>query len=304
MLGIEAGKGKRGRFYIWARIEAAPERLIEKGEGMKNFLLAVSIWGLVFCNASFAQEAINDSVKNEPPPSAEMKAETSLVSLIEGLHREIDKNRPDHSIKSGEPRDSEFDASDYFKYFKHISPPEGQLLDYAYCGDLVGGRPVLYWRDTTSQPLKDCGQFRSFAYSESDLNDLSSHLVLDGSEESFYEFLVFNLLAGQFYLDWHANYNDTRIVDSNEVIEAIIKEINEGDFGSPFDEKQVTAARALEVMPSVDLTDEKVAIVSVVTFSKWGGFEKLTKTISRSSPHIISGENKEKLLEYYCGVMF
>jgi hypothetical protein len=41
--------------------------------------------------------------------------------------------------------------------------------------------------------------------------------------------------SGQFYLVWHANYNDTEIVCNAEAAAAIVDRINSQDFGMKMD---------------------------------------------------------------------
>jgi len=57
------------------------------------------------------------------------------------------------------------------------------------------------------------------------------------------------------------------------------------------------------IEPVVNLTDDS-ANVQVITFTKWGGFYRLTYSISRSFPHTIIDIKEENLVPYDCGVMF
>jgi hypothetical protein len=47
-----------------------------------------------------------------------------------------------------------------------------------------------------------------------------------------------------------------------------------------------------------------VAEVQVITFTKWGGFYRLTYTIRRAFPHTLSDVKQEDLVPYDCDVMF
>jgi hypothetical protein len=57
------------------------------------------------------------------------------------------------------------------------------------------------------------------------------------------------------------------------------------------------------IEPVVNLTVDS-ANVQVITFTKWGGFYRLTYSISRSFPHKIIDVKEENLVPYDCGVMF
>jgi hypothetical protein len=225
-----------------------------------------------------------------------------LVVSITTLHKKADAAWPRHLVEGKAKNGTELNVSEYFKYFKHISPPKGQILDYVFCGS-ANGRPFLYWRDETAASVKSCGDFKDI-YSGTDLNMLANQLTLDGDNDAFYEFLIFNILADKFYLSWHSGYNEIWIVTSKEAVEDIIKEVNTDQFGSNFDDSQMKAARALDVNPAMDVTNKDSVTVSVVTFSKWGGFNRVTKKVSRSYPHIVLEEKQDNLLEYNCQVMF
>ena len=115
---------------------------------------------------------------------------------------------------------------------------------------------------------------------------------------------MFDELAGQFYLAWHANYNDSTIVTTTNDMERIIAEIDKDDFGTPLTAEQKSAARKADLAPRVTWSDEKVAEVSVVLFSKWGGLYRITRRISRAYPHVVEKTEIEEVVNYDCGVMF
>jgi hypothetical protein len=113
-----------------------------------------------------------------------------------------------------------------------------------------------------------------------------------------------DIMANQFYLFWHANYNDTEIVCNRGDVNDIISAVSSGDFGYKLDLLQQTRARAMRnIEPVVNLTVDS-ANVQVITFTKWGGFYRLTYSISRSFPHKIIDVKEENLVPYDCGVMF
>ena len=44
--------------------------------------------------------------------------------------------------------------------------------------------------------------------------------------------------------------------------------------------------------------------ISLVTFTKWGGFFRLTETMRREYPHEVLDEERELLVPYECGILF
>jgi hypothetical protein len=136
------------------------------------------------------------------------------------------------------------------------------------------------------------------------LSDYLDHISVDGTEQGYFEFVALNIMARQFYLDWHANYNDTVIVCNDNDVDAIIADINDGNFGIPFDLSQQRKVRGMkDIEPLVKLTDD-TAVVELFFFTKWGGFYRSTYTISRSFPHTILDVKEENIVEYDCGIMF
>jgi hypothetical protein len=108
----------------------------------------------------------------------------------------------------------------------NIAP--GYQLDYLYFLDHLGGKPVLYARPIDNAPfqtyeefLQSYGEEISGESSYAALNhayDYLDQIQIDGSPESYFQFIVLALLGDQFYLDWHGLYNDTMILcDSSDL---------------------------------------------------------------------------------------
>ena len=207
---------------------------------------------------------------------------------------------PEHLLETGIKQGDEFDANEYFDALTHISMRKGYTLDYVYQTDSLGAFPILYARSTDQPPYTSMEDIPA----DIELPDFREYLEVEGVEQGYFEYVVMEIMAGQFYLSWHANYNDTEIVCNRDGVNEIISRINESDFGSDLDLGQQTKARAIKnIEPAVGLTGD-VAIVEIVTFTKWGGFYRLTYTISREFQHKIIDVKQEELVPYDCGVMF
>jgi hypothetical protein len=195
----------------------------------------------------------------------------------------------------------EFDPNRYFEAFSHLRMQDGFVLDYVYHQDGMGGYPLLYARQVNQSPYATETDYRAAA---SDLADYLSFVIPQDSPEGYFEYAAFAMLANQFYLDWHANYNDWQVLCGQDDVEAIVQSLDSKDaFGIPLTAKQKRQARAIEdTQPSVELTDE-TAIIKMLVFTKWGGFYRRTLTIRRAD-HSIVDEQDEPLVEYDCGIMF
>jgi hypothetical protein len=198
----------------------------------------------------------------------------------------------------------EFDVNDYFTVLTHLSPEPGYVLDYVYYYDFMGGEPVIYARQqqeesyTTSAEYSEALGGNIFGDARYEFLD---HVEIDGTAEGFFEYVVLMIQGGQFYLVWHANYNDITVVCSHEAVERVIEAAN--DFGTPLTSAQEREAMSLDLEPRVDFEEDTVR-VRVVTFSKWGGFIENVFTISRDFPHRLLDYEGEELVPYDCGVMF
>ena len=220
-----------------------------------------------------------------------------IVSAIANLQAgEI----PQHLFDSGVKQGGELDVNQYFDVLTHISMQDGYALDYVYQNDDLGGYPLLYVRPVDQTPYLSTGAIPP----DTQLLDFHDYLAVEDVEQSYFEYVVMDIMADQFYLFWHANYNDLEIVCNQDEVNAIVTDVSSGDFGIAMDLAQQTKARTMRtVEPVVRLTGD-VAVVEVITFTKWGGFYRYTYTISRGQPHTIVDLKQENLVPYDCGIMF
>ena len=221
---------------------------------------------------------------------------TDVVQAFRGVQPGmVPQSLRETGIKQG----GEFDVNDYFKAFTHLSVEQGYTLDYVYQVDFLGAFPILYARPV-DQPAyistKDLPV-------DLEITDYLSHIMIDDTEQGYFEFVALSIMARQFYLDWHANYNDTVIVCNDNDVDAIVEDINDGEFGIPFDMSQQMKIRGMkDIEPLVKMNDD-TALVELIMFTKWGGFYRLTYTINRSFPHAITDVQQENLVSYDCGIM-
>jgi hypothetical protein len=196
--------------------------------------------------------------------------------------------------------DGWFDPNEYFSVLKHLSMDNGKVLDYYYYSDGMGGGPILYVRKADTSPAGSLNEFKENYYSfYDDSRSYLNHVRADDTEESYFQFVVLKKLGGQFYLFWHSNYNDAQIICDNEALEAVLKEDTFVQIPNDIKAK----ARLLDINPTVKMNQDS-AVVSLVYFTKWGGFIRETYTISRSFPHTVQSVDGKTLVEWQCGVMF
>jgi hypothetical protein len=224
-----------------------------------------------------------------PPSTAWQSTVDDLSALQSGLEFP-DHFEDENATRTGE----EFEVNEYFSVLDRLSMEPGYVLDYVYCYDGMGGYPRLYARPEDQPRLLTCSDY------DGSTNYLD-HVQADDTEEGFFQFVLLQVVAGQFYLFWHAGYYDDVVICDRDTIDSIVSEA--GGFGQPFSAEQKRAARAIDPAPIVELGDE-VVTVKIVTFSNWGGFTQETYEINRSFPHTILDSDSEVLVEYDCGIMF
>jgi hypothetical protein len=207
---------------------------------------------------------------------------------------------PDHLLETGKKQGDEFDTNQYFDVLTNLSMQAGYALDYVYQNDDLGGYPLLYVRPVDQAPYVSGADIPD----NTELPDFHEHVNIQDTEQGYFEYVVMDIMADQFYLYWHANYNDTEIVCDRREVNDIVERLNSGDFGAPMNFVQQARARAIRnVEPVVNLR-HNVVDVQVITFSKWGGFYRETYTIDRNFPHTVINIKQQTLVLYDCGVAF
>ncbi len=254
--------------------------------------IAVTLFGLSTIVLALGSCSLTPS----PTPSAWLRTVDALAALKPG---EIPKHlKQEDAVRDG----SEFDPNVYFTVLTHLSMEPGYVLDYVYYYDGMGGLPMLYARPADQAPYENYSAYSAAVGAPT--QQRSSYLDrvrADGTPESFFELVALRIQGGQFYLFWHANYNDTQLVCDRAQLEKLIARLEDSDLTMPDD--VVRPARKLDYTPIVELQGETVR-VRVVTFSKWGGFAEEVYTLRREYPHTMLDVQRKTLVPYDCRIQF
>ena len=216
-------------------------------------------------------------------------------------------------IKDG----NEFDVMQYFKPLDHLSLEPGYVLDYVYHKNMSSGIPVLYARAIDQTPYLTFDQYQH-AFNLSDQAQQENklhhgyldHIKIDGTPEGYIQFVLLSETADQFYLWWHANYNDYRLLcDTIDAIN-ILSILENGDSlpgDNEFRKKSIAQSketiRNFNLTPTIQFTKDG-AVVSVVYFSLWEGFNRTAYIVSLDFPHQIIQGDTINILEYQSGIIF
>ncbi|MEM3473643.1 MAG: hypothetical protein QW735_03545 [archaeon] len=199
---------------------------------------------------------------------------------------------------------SSFDVNEYFKILRHLSVEKGWKIDYYYLYTFYSGRPVIFaYDENINIRVEELSNFQFGKIPEDIKIDehYLDHISLDGTKESFFEYVILAITGEQFALWWHSNYEDLEVLCTHEAVEKILNKTRR-DYKN-LDEKTITLALRINPTPSVIIKDE-YAIVKIVVFTKWGGFYKLEFHISKQLPHKELKFNKKLLVGFHCRIWF
>jgi hypothetical protein len=202
-----------------------------------------------------------------------------------------------------------FDVNEYLDVLTHLSVQQGYVLDYVYFSTGMGGEPILYTRPETDPRPQTFAEFKEATGTTLDSesrHDYLSRIQMDGTPEGFFEWIVLRVMGGQFYLFWHANYNDVEVICNSARIKEIVSDLRtcQGrDEDYCMTRKEKREAQEIAVQPVVEYGADTVT-VRVVTFSDWSGFVQRTYTVRKSFPHEILGDSVTVLVPYDCGIQF
>ena len=224
----------------------------------------------------------------------------TVVEKLMKLHPDPE-DVPPHLTQAHPVRSEEdFDPNAYFTVLTHLAMKPGYTLGYVYHYiNGFGGNPCLYARSADGKPPHACIERQSVQEED----DLFPFLVADDSPDGFFQLVVFRTLAGQFYLNWHANYNDLRILTTPAEIEALISTVNGEDFGTELTAEQIAGLRAIQPQPYVEIFDERVSVTYCV-FTKWGGLTRIKEFFRRTPPHLFEDQELLEEVEYNCNVRY
>ena len=204
----------------------------------------------------------------------------------------------------------DFDPNRYFRKLNHLHMEPGYTLDYIYRCWGGDGCPVAYARkegETDTMLYARLWPDSLGGYDEEEIHslvgDVLNHVIADGTPEGFFQLAVFVIMGGQFYLAWHALYNDRRILCDESALRDLINDLKRTNYGTEPSQDLVSAAFDLDLAPRITMTDS-TCIVSLVTFSKWKGFARERYSCRRRFPHVLECVEVHVELQYDCRIAF
>jgi hypothetical protein len=207
--------------------------------------------------------------------------------------------------------DDDFNVNSYMSVLNHLSIEPGYVLDFVYFGDDLGGKPLVYARQTDQTSYETYAEFleaigasysgeRSYGYL-GHAHDFMEKIETDDTAEGYLQLITLATLVDQFYLYWHALYHDEIFLCDRSDLDKVVAEIESFDIEVP--EELMAEAQSLSFTPTV-LLEEDTATIRYIFFTKWGGFIESWYTVTRKYPHQVIDGGGDQLIEYDCGINF
>lgn len=194
----------------------------------------------------------------------------------------------------------DFDIKDYLQIFDELAIEKGWKVEFYYFYNGDAGRPLfLALQDDTS--LKDLlnsfnDKYEIFRYNDS--VNVFNHIKVSGTEKSYYQILILNLLGDDFALFWHAGYGSLDLLTSKRAVDNLKSIRNGKDF-----DKIKDAISKIDTKPIYKTTSDSV-MITLKCFNDWSGLSERTYSIRTKFPHKINLINDSILIKYNCGILF
>jgi hypothetical protein len=200
-----------------------------------------------------------------------------------------------------------FDANMFFEVFDKVKLREGYTLDYVYAYHGVGGQPILFTREITSPPIISIEELKAKFPNFTHESNLITQVEFDKSPSGYFQFDVFNVVVHQFYLFWHAKYNDLCFIFVREQLEDVLRILDEARSANKNYRMQNESSRKINesdirLNPRVKMEGNCSARVTTVTFTAWGGLYYRHGYLRW--PNTIERVERELIAEYDCGIRF
>ncbi len=211
-----------------------------------------------------------------------------------------------------------FDPNEIFTVLDHLRMQPGYKLTFVYLTSNLEGFPVVYAQVEGGNPYRSFAEFAAdrpeCAEKRADSCYASNHMEHDGTPLGYLQFLTFEIMYEQFYLFWHANYNDGRPVATSEQLELILEWVDPDMFDMDyaaftsygdinFTDEQKSIAREMDLEPTVTIKEDG-ADVRFVYYTKWGGFYELKAWVPKQNLIAYGFREANQLLEYEIPINF
>lgn len=125
----------------------------------------------------------------------------------------------------------------------------------------------------------------------------------DGSDAGFIELAALSQVCSQFYLFWHACYNEGTLILTKEKANKVMGSLGKATIPQFPDSEKPPKISAALLVPKVERSADSVT-VSFHVFSRWGGLSRHTFEFSPHFPHQLREMEPALVVPYHCGVVY
>ncbi|HEY9069235.1 MAG TPA: hypothetical protein VIV61_03205 [Candidatus Ozemobacteraceae bacterium] len=194
-----------------------------------------------------------------------------------------------------------YDPNGFLALFPRLGIASGQVLDFVYDFQDLGGHPIVYARPAEQAAFSDLASFKKEYPRRYFLGDRVRYdpaylgsITTDGTPDGFLQLALLVLTSEQFYAHWHAVYYLHLPILDQATFEDVLKAYKKEDR-----EK----GRTIEFRPRVTL-DQQQARVEYLLFNEWTGIQRIIWTVSRAVPHRFIAVEEQMLLPYKNPIRF
>ena len=195
---------------------------------------------------------------------------------------------------------SDFNLQDFLHGFEYIDVNERFKINYVYMYRNSYGRPLLYTVTKGTEEYKTEKEF-----SDGEPLPFTYGIETDGSDKGFLQLAMAQVLAPNFYLYFRSNEQDMIVLCDIDDIEVLLDELDQRDDVVNKPDLLVKArALTIDAIDPVVRFDKKnnQAVVSMLTFTKWGGFYRQTLTYGVGFPHRSVSITAKQVIAYDAGI--
>ncbi len=207
---------------------------------------------------------------------------------------------PEH-LRSDTPvrLSSDFDLGNFINGFEYLDVNEQFKVNYVYMYRNSYGRPLLYTVTKGTEEFKTEKE-----YSEGQPLPFTYGIEADGTDKGFLQLAMTQLLGPNFYLYFRSNEQDTTVLCDIDDIERLLDDLDQRDDVAVKPDMLFKArALTIDAIEPVVRFDKKnnQVMVSVLTFTKWGGFYRQTLTYGVGFPHRSISITAKQVIAYDAG---
>lgn len=225
-----------------------------------------------------------------------------MVKILKAVQKLHGKPTPKAlTTKGGTLDKGGYDPNEFLALFPRLTIASGQVLDFVYDYQELGGHPVLYARPAGQAPFSSLAEFKKMYPKHYFIGDKSRYdptyldsIATDGTPDGFLQLAIMVLTGEQFYTHWHAVYYLFLPLLDQPTFDGVLKAYKkeEGEKG-----------HAIDFRPRVTL-GEKHACVEYHVFNEWEGIKRITWTVNRAFPHRLVSVDEKVVLPYKSPLQF